>query len=153
MYEIGNFTVFGEHEDDPEGLSIKIIPYSHNTAYDWWNESTKNVLDEMSDLSIRGAKVLDFGCGASAILAIAAKKMGAAEVVACEINPELLKIAQKQIDANGGEIELIQYDDDREYDIILANIGSIEEVEKLSIRAKKIIGTDKDGNLIEEGVV
>lgn len=153
MYKIGKFTIYGEHEDDLGGdLNIKILPHSHQSAYGWWNKSTKDVLNFMSNLPIRGAKVLDLGCGSSAILAIAAKKMGAAEVVACEIHPELLEIAQKQIDVNGGNIELIQYDDNREYDIILANIGNAEEVEKLSKRAKISLGTDIDGNLIKRGV-
>ncbi len=151
MYKIGKFIVYGEHEDVPKGLSIKILPYSHNAAYGWWNESTRDVLIAMFDLPIKGATVLDLGCGASAILAIAAKKMGASEVVACELNPELLKIAQKQIDANGGDIELIQYDDDRKYDIILANVGDAELVEKLSKRTKKSLGTNVDGDLLEGG--
>ncbi len=143
MYEIGNFTVFGEHEDDPGGLSIKILPYSHSSAYGWWNKSTKAVLNTMFDLPIQGATVLDLGCGASAILSVAAKKMGAAKVVACEHNPELLEIAKLQIKANNLDIEVVA-ETKEEFDIILANVGDTELVEQLKTQSKQGIGTSKE---------
>ncbi len=146
-YAIGNLTVYGAHEDDPGGLSVRLTPHSHHAAYGWFSESTRAVLKAMEDLSIEGAKVLDLGCGASAILAIAAAKMGAASVVACEINPEMAAIAGRQIEANGLMIPVVASEKGK-YDVIVANIGDAVLVGELSKRSKRGVGTAQDGELL-----
>ncbi len=148
MYQIGNLTVYGEHEEDPGGLSVKIVPYAHHAAYAWWSESTRDVLAAMDDLLIKGATVLDFGCGASAILALAAKAMGAKRVVACEISPEMAGIAMLQINANDTKIKVVPLDDEK-YDVILANVGDEELVAELMKRSTHGIGTRQDGTLLK----
>jgi ribosomal protein L11 methylase PrmA len=140
-YAIGDFIIYGEHEEDPGGLSIKIIP-----AYGWWNESTRKVLEAMVDLPIKGATVLDFGCGASAILALAAKRLGAKKVVACEHDKKQAKVAREQL--KGMRVSVIEEDDGEKYDIILANVGDAEFVGRLSKRSKHGVGTSKDGDLL-----
>jgi ribosomal protein L11 methyltransferase len=148
-YAIGDFIIYGEHEEDPGGLSIKIIPHSHHAAYGWWNESTRKVLEAMVDLPIKGATVLDFGCGASAILALAAHKLGAKRVVACEVHPEIATIAKRQIQANSARIKVWPEDDgETEYDVIIANIGDAELAGRLSRRSKRGIGTSQEGDLL-----
>ena len=48
----------------------------------------------------QGEEVLDIGCG-SGLLTIAAAKLGAARVVAADLNPDALRAAEKNCDRNG----------------------------------------------------
>ena len=54
---------------------------------------------------VRGKRVLDFGCG-SGVVAIAAALAGAAEVIACDIDPLALQAARVNADLNGVSLEL-----------------------------------------------
>ncbi len=72
--------------------------------------------------------VLDYGCG-SGILAIAAAKLGAGDVVGVDIDPQAVRSAHDNADANG--VEAIFFDasdrlpapyDTQKYDVVLANI-------------------------------
>lgn len=70
---------------------------------------------------VRGKKVLDFGAG-SGVVAIAAKQAGAAEVVACDIDPLALLSCQANAELNGVELS---YSDDfyqlnEKFDVLLA---------------------------------
>ncbi|MBQ0721156.1 MAG: 50S ribosomal protein L11 methyltransferase [Gammaproteobacteria bacterium] len=58
--------------------------------------------------SVKGKTVLDFGCG-SAVVAIAAALAGAAEVIACDIDPLALKASALNASENG--VELAYLDD------------------------------------------
>ena len=72
--------------------------------------------------------VLDYGCG-SGILAIAAAKLGAGEVVGVDIDPQAVRSAHDNADANGvtaaffdaGDTLPPPYDT-KKYDVVLANI-------------------------------
>jgi predicted nicotinamide N-methyase len=57
---------------------------------------------------VRGKRVLDFGCG-SGVAAIAASMAGAAEVIACDIDPLALKATAFNAELNG--VELVLADD------------------------------------------
>lgn len=72
--------------------------------------------------------VLDYGCG-SGILAIAAAKLGAREVVGVDIDPQAVRSAHDNADANS--VEAVFFDasqnlpapyDAQQYDVVLANI-------------------------------
>lgn len=143
MYKIGGFTVYGEHEEDPGGLSIMLRPYA--PTYPWWSEATANVLTAMHDMPIEGASVLDFGCAGSVILGLAAKKLGAREVVAVENDPRAIEQARMQVKGRG--IKVME-STDKTFDIILANVGDAELVGQISIHSKRGVGTDIDGNLL-----
>lgn len=52
---------------------------------------------------VRGKRVLDFGCG-SGVVAIAAALAGAAEVIACDIDP--LALAATEVNARLNDVEL-----------------------------------------------
>jgi len=145
VYKIGKFIIYGDHEDDPDGLSIKLFPYSGKT-YPWWSNSTKKVLEEMFNLPIKGATVLDLGCGSSAILALAAEKLGAAKIIGCEHDSILADMARKQV--SGKNIKIIDKDDNIKYDIIIANLGEIEIIEKLKKRSKHGICTSEDDEIL-----
>lgn len=70
------------------------------------------------------ARVLDYGCG-SGILAIAAARLGALDVVGTDIDPQALRTAHDNALTNGVEIEWVAPDalpSRGDYDIVLANI-------------------------------
>ena len=54
----------------------------------------------VEDIDVRGKRVLDFGAG-SGIAAIAAAKSGAAEVVACDLDPLALDACRANAELNG----------------------------------------------------
>ncbi len=54
---------------------------------------------------VRGKRVLDFGCG-SGVVAIAAALAGAAEVIACDIDPLALDAAHLNAELNGVRVTL-----------------------------------------------
>lgn len=145
MYKLSGFVVYGDHEEDPGGLSIKLFPIAIS-SYPWWSKATKAVLREMHKLPIEGATVLDLGCGASAILALAAEKLGAYAIVACEHN--LAQIDTARIQLRGKNIQLIEKDDGKEYDIIIANIGEASIIDQLEKRSKHGICTSKEGEIL-----
>lgn len=72
--------------------------------------------------------VLDYGCG-SGILAIAAAKLGASEVVGVDIDPQAVRSAHDNADANSVEAAFFDASqtlptpyDEQKYDVVLANI-------------------------------
>jgi predicted nicotinamide N-methyase len=54
---------------------------------------------------VRGKRVLDFGCG-SGVVAIAAAKAGAGEVIACDIDPLALQASHYNAGINGVQLTL-----------------------------------------------
>lgn len=69
-----------------------------------------------------GPRVLDYGCG-SGILAIGAAKMGAADIVAVDIDPAAVESTILNAEANGVRLQAGLPDAAQgEYDLVLANI-------------------------------
>ncbi|MEA2554589.1 MAG: ribosomal protein methyltransferase [Fimbriimonadaceae bacterium] len=66
--------------------------------------TTRMCLELLEDASVSGARVLDVGCG-SGILAIGARLLGAAEVVAVDVDPLAVEVARQNAAVNGVEIE------------------------------------------------
>lgn len=147
MYQLGPVAVYGEQETDPGGLSVRLLPYEGLGAYPWWSAETQKMIGAMQDLPIKGADVLDFGCGAFAILALTAAKMGAKSVVACEIHPEHAMEATRQIAANELPIAVVSQAEGK-FDIALANVGDAVLIGQVSRLAKHGIGIDKDGEIV-----
>ncbi len=77
-----------------------------------------------------GMRVLDLGCG-SAIVAIAAAKLGASRVLALDIDPQAVKAARENAAANGVAVEVreetLEVETSRRgvFDIIAANISGL----------------------------
>jgi ribosomal protein L11 methyltransferase len=92
------------------------------------HETTTLMIENQLTLDHQGKRVLDMGCG-TGILAIMAGELGAAEIVAVEIEDWTVENAREnaalnqypQIDVRLGGAETIE--GDKPYDIILANIN------------------------------
>jgi ribosomal protein L11 methyltransferase len=89
--------------------------------------TTALCLEWLDAAKVTGARVIDFGCG-SGILAIAAAKLGAAEVLAIDIDPQALLATHDNAERNSVAqlitARLVDADDpsDVPADILLANI-------------------------------
>lgn len=152
MYQLTDRFAAVAPGEETDLAGIVIIPHFHPSAYPWWSGETVKVLTAMEGFNFEGMDVLDFGCGASAVLSIAAARMGAASVVALEIHPELAEIAQSQVDANGlGDvIKINPADAPWSYDIVLANLGFKTEYEAREVtqRGARYIATLTDGTVL-----
>jgi ribosomal protein L11 methyltransferase len=96
--------------------------------------TTALCLEWLDAADVAGKRVIDYGCG-SGILAIAAARLGAAEVLAVDIDPQALLATQDNAERNGVaqliDVRLAAQDDARTpADILLANIlaGPLEEL-------------------------
>ena len=65
-------------------------------------DRVKEALFSIIHFDIPGAKVLDLGCG-SGILAIAAARLGATDILAIDIDPDAVKVAKENVALNGVE--------------------------------------------------
>lgn len=91
------------------------------------HESTQLCLEVLETLPLTGRTVLDIGTG-SGILAIASAKLGADSVLACDIDPVAIQVAESNCRRNRvhhrvrlftGEVEALA---GSEFDVILANL-------------------------------
>ena len=102
------------------------------------HETTRGVLRLMQGVVRQGDRVADLGAG-SAVLAIAAAKLGAASVAAIEMDPDAIGNAEQNVARNGvaGRVRVILGDAApllpliAPLDVILANIISSVHVELL----------------------
>jgi ribosomal protein L11 methyltransferase len=91
--------------------------------------STQLCLEALEDLVQPGIKALDLGCG-SGILAIAAAKLGAAQIVALDIDPLAAQVTQENAEQNGVAEKLVIQQGSlenvitsaRRFDLIVVNI-------------------------------
>jgi ribosomal protein L11 methyltransferase len=87
--------------------------------------TTSLCLRKLEQLVKPGARVLDVGTG-SGILAVAAAKLGAAQVVAIDIDPVAVKVAGENAEQNGVTLDVRQATPDQvekdPADLIIANI-------------------------------
>lgn len=91
------------------------------------HHTTYMMMEAMQDLSsdIRGARVMDLGCG-TAVLAILASKLGASVVEAIDIDETAVRSARENVALNDCNISVICGDardlQEKSYDMLLANI-------------------------------
>ena len=89
--------------------------------------TTRLCLRLMQRLDLRGARVLDVGTG-SGVLALAAWKLGAGDVVAIDNDPDALENARANIERNGAGPSIDSVHDDlsglriQRADVVLANL-------------------------------
>jgi ribosomal protein L11 methyltransferase len=104
--------------------------------------TTRGVIRLLQDVVHPGAVVADLGAG-SAVLAIAAAKLGARRVVAIEIDPDAIGNAEENVERNAvvGTVHVVEGDASlllplvAPVDVILANIISSVLLELLPIMA------------------
>ena len=114
------------HKPNPN-VQIEIVIEPKMSFGTGHHETTSLMIEQMFDLSFKGKKVLDMGCG-TAILAILAAKMEAASVAAIDIDEWAYRNALENIERNNvSGIKVIQGDKSvipsTKFDIILANIN------------------------------
>lgn len=119
------------------------------------HESTQLCLEVLEKLPLTGRTVLDIGTG-SGILAIAAAKLGAESVLACDIDPVALQVARANCRRNRvdrrirlftGEVEALS---GSRFDVILANLDGKLIRQKLNDFGQRL---DPRGRLILSGLL
>ncbi|MDQ6621774.1 MAG: 50S ribosomal protein L11 methyltransferase [Pseudomonadota bacterium] len=85
--------------------------------------TTRLCLQWLADAKLKGSSVLDYGCG-SGILAIAAARLGAGEVVGTDIDPQAITAARANAERNGVRVTFLIPDElpSQCFDIVVSNI-------------------------------
>lgn len=145
-FKIGkHFEVFRSTEAVEACERIPIILGTGRAFGSGDHETTSSCLEELENIPIiRGAKVLDVGCG-TGILSIAAAKMGAGHVIALDPDHKAIKVTMDSIQLNHlenkiiplqGELEIVE---DHDFDVIISNLYGdllLELVRDFSIRLR-----------------
>jgi ribosomal protein L11 methyltransferase len=138
---------------DPNGLILEVDP---GLAFGTGSHPTTRLCMEWLEAHpAPGKTVLDYGCG-SGILAMVAKKLGAATVAGVDIDPQAIESARLNAERNACEIDFYVPDDfvaahrDARFDIVVANILS----SPLKLMAPMLSGrVAPGGSLILSGVL
>lgn len=90
--------------------------------------TTRLCLEALENSLVEGQRVLDIGCG-TAVLAIAAARLGASEVAAIDIDPVAVQVARVNVADNGVDFvvhveegDLLSKVEDSGYQVAMANI-------------------------------
>ena len=118
-----NATWEAEHPVQDLPLGIRIIPHCAFGA--GYHETTSMMINALMANELHGKRVLDHGTG-TGVLAIFAKRLGASEVLALDIDDKSVVNAQENAALNNEDIEVeickSILDTNRTFDLILANI-------------------------------
>jgi ribosomal protein L11 methyltransferase len=116
--------------DVPHGVSEPVIIIEPSMGFGTGHHATTRLcLRLMQHVELRGARVIDIGTG-SGVLALAAWKLGARDVVAIDNDPDALANARDNIARNGGAgaIDIIRDDLNtlkaEPADVVLANLSA-----------------------------
>lgn len=126
--KLGSGTGDRGSETGDRGSDRLVIIIEPSTGFGTGHHATTRLcLRLMQQLELRGARVLDVGTG-SGVLALAAWKLGAADVVAIDSDPDALDNARANIERNGAgpAIDIIRDDLGRlriqRADVVMANL-------------------------------
>ena len=97
----GRLTVVPAWEDYTPREGELILRMDPGTAFGTaTHESTHMMIEFLAEEITGGERLLDVGCG-SGILALAGRLLGAAAADACDLDPEAVRVAQKNIEESG----------------------------------------------------
>lgn len=140
-----------EEEVDTDKIVIEIEPkmaFGSGT-----HETTSMCMEYVEDKDLSGMDILDIGCG-SGILSILAKKLGAKNVLACDIDPIAVSSTIDNAKINGVDLQAKESNlfanVEGEYDLIFANILAEILVEMIG-QSKEYI--KKSGILVLSGII
>ena len=145
-----------EHYEEQEGeIIVRMDPgMAFGTGT---HETTRLVIELLEEYTKPGARVLDVGCG-SGILAICARKLGAGECKAYDIDPVAVRVARENIKDSGETNVTCEVSDllrgvdltGGRYDLICANI-----VADIIIRRAPDVGAymKDDAILLASGII
>lgn len=108
---------------DPEALVLVLDP---GMAFGTGSHPTTRLCLEWLERTVEvGDSVLDYGCG-SGILAIAAAKLGARQVLGVDIDPQAVKAARDNAERNAAAVDFADSAKavEGQFDIVVANILS-----------------------------
>ena len=116
-----NATWEAEHPVMNLPLGITIVPHCAFGA--GHHETTSMMIENLMQADLKDKTVLDHGTG-TGVLAIFAKRLGASEVIAVDIDEKSVENAKENAALNGEEINVRLGDTvpEGQYDLILANI-------------------------------
>jgi ribosomal protein L11 methyltransferase len=138
---------------DPQALVLELDP---GLAFGTGSHPTTRLCMEWLEANApQHLSVLDYGCG-SGILAMVAKKLGAASVTGVDIDPQAIESARHNADRNHCEIDYYLPEDfaaaasGKTYDVVVANILS----SPLKLMAPMLSGrVAPGGSLVLSGVL
>ncbi|MFS2221364.1 50S ribosomal protein L11 methyltransferase [Pantoea sp. B65] len=120
---------------DPDAVNVMLDPgLAFGTGT---HPTTALCLAWLDGLDLQGKTIIDFGCG-SGILAIAALKLGAAQAIGIDIDPQAIQASRDNAERNGVSERLSLYlphqqPDNLSADVVVANIlaGPLRELAPL----------------------
>lgn len=128
-FNIGPFFIYGSHFTDPPPAGLIPLQIDAATAFGSGEHGTTSgcllLLDQLKTAGFNPGTVLDMGCG-SGILAIAARRLWEAPVLAVDIDPESVRVTHLHASANHVDLKAVAGAGfavvDQSYDLIIANI-------------------------------
>jgi ribosomal protein L11 methyltransferase len=150
-FTVGPFFIYGSHYKDAVPAGLMGLQIDAATAFGSGEHGTTSgclmLLNQLKECGFKPKSVLDMGCG-SGILAVAARKLWNAPVLAIDIDPESIRVTQNHAWANDVEITGVAGDGfavvDSNHDLIIANILPLP----LKSMAGDIVRRTNDGSYI-----